>query len=351
MADEKNKNEDPEEKKDDQFDDDEDFGLPDLEYEELDEDDEEDIEEDSPEPPKEEEPQAESPEAPIGEEVLDDDIDISADDFDSSDEPEDWEKELEKELEEELKAEGDTGGFYEEESYEEFEDSGEDLSSGSVFDSDSSDEKVEGADSYSDQPAAAAGGAGAAGGGTYASAYADSKSESKGKFVRTVVIGTLLFAVIAVVFYLMYDGGDEAPKKVADKVEQKKAPAKKPAAKQPVKKQTPPPKKEETKKPAPKTEQNRPAQANAVPAGEITRLPDPTGKAYIVIGSFFDDDLAMDYARELSAEGKSPFVIPPFKDHRFHRVAIAEYNSFSDASASVEGFKTEYGPDIWPLKY
>ncbi|MEO9475640.1 MAG: hypothetical protein ABJG41_08895 [Cyclobacteriaceae bacterium] len=44
-------------------------------------------------------------------------------------------------------------------------------------------------------------------------------------------------------------------------------------------------------------------------------------------------------------------MIPPFKDYRYYRVAIAEYDIFSDAAASVESFKMEYGEEVWPLRY
>ena len=80
-------------------------------------------------------------------------------------------------------------------------------------------------------------------------------------------------------------------------------------------------------------------------------MSEPTGKTYVVIGSFFDGDLAMDFAKELSADGKSPIIIPPFRDSRFYRVAIAEFNSFKDAQGGLESLKGEYGSDIWPLRY
>jgi len=80
-------------------------------------------------------------------------------------------------------------------------------------------------------------------------------------------------------------------------------------------------------------------------------LSEATGKTYVVIGSFFDDDLANDYAEELSADGKSPIIIPPFGESRFYRVAIAEFNSFKDAQGGLESLKAEYGNDIWPLRY
>ena len=71
----------------------------------------------------------------------------------------------------------------------------------------------------------------------------------------------------------------------------------------------------------------------------------------LIISSFFDEDLAMDHANKLAANGNSPMVIPPFASHRFWRVAIAEYNSIADAQNQIGQYKADYGDDIWPLKY
>lgn len=324
MADDKNKYEDPEDERDDQFDD-EDFGLPDLDYDELDDDNDLDIDEpfDDEEIELEEEPAAkEEPldEAPAA------DSDFSSGDPDFSGE-DDWEKELERELEEELQSDDDTPSFYEEESFDEFESSSPTQAVSSVF-SDSFDEP-------SEKPPVHSGGAPTYRATGNPQVITPDGAGNTGKFVRTVVIGTLLFAIIAVVFYFLYPGADSGEEKKVAKTEEKK----------PVKKEEPAP---VVEKP---DNEPRKVQPAAKPAGEITKLDAATGKAYVVIGSFFDGDLADDYAKELSAEGKSPYVIPPFKDYRFYRVAIAEYESFADAQAGLDGYKSEYGNDIWTLRY
>jgi len=353
MADDKNKNEDPEEERDDLFDDDEDFGLPDLEYDELDEDEEfgdmGDIEE------MEDEPVSEEPESTFEEESVDeieisedelDDIELTEEDLAADDESEDWEKELEKELEEELKEE-EPEGFYEEESFDEFETGTDEIASSSVFDSDDDA-------SAPSQPAAATSSPKNEAAARYAQTssygtYGEEKS-NKGKFVRVVVIGTVVIAVIAIILFALNpgDNGAETNKKVAAKKEQ-------PAKKQPVAKEQP---KEEEPKPVAKKEEAKPKpkpkpqpQPVAKPAGEITKLDQRTGKAYVIVGSFFDEDLATDYAKELSDSGKSPMIIPPFNNARYYRVAIAEFNSFEDAVANIESYKGEFGSDIWTLRY
>lgn len=339
MADDKNKNEDPEEEKDDQFDDDEDFGLPDLEYDELDEDDEDGSSDDEfEEGATEDDISAEEDEIDLSGDNLDD-IDISEEEMSDDDEPEDWEKELEKELEDELKAEEESPGFYEEESYEEFETKEEEIPA-SVFDNDEAP-APKAAPQYAAKPYEEVKPKSTSNVGR--TVYQADSGSDKGKFTRTVVIGTLLFAAIAVVLLVLYNG-DSTPK-VAKK--------EKPVATKPVVKEEPKETPKEEVKPAePKPKPKpKPAPSNTLPAGEITKLPQATGKTYVIVGSFFDDDLATDFANELAVKGRSPMVIPPFGASRFHRVAIAEFNSFKDAQQGIEEYKAEFGADIWPLRY
>ena len=61
--------------------------------------------------------------------------------------------------------------------------------------------------------------------------------------------------------------------------------------------------------------------------------------------------MASDYSNKLAKEGKSPSIIPPFGNAITHRVAIAGYGSLAEAQRSVDGFKGEYGQDIWILRY
>jgi hypothetical protein len=335
MAKNKDQNEDPEEeKKDNQFEEDDDFGLPDLDYDELEEEADQLLEEEAPEIVSEIKSETETPSGDIKEDAL----------------GEDWEKEMEDELEEDLasgKFEEETEAFYEEESFDEFESEIEKESVGSsVFGIDDnpkgeveieSNAKVE--DSFystSDEPKAEK----IAPDAQY-SQYLDENQGSKGKFARTVVLGTILFTVVGFAIYFLWGStASEEPKKEVAKVEviqPEPTPEVEAKVAEPV----------ETKKPIKASK----AAANVVAAGQITSLSERTGKSYLIIGSFFDGDMAQDYADKLSIEGKSPFIIPPFKDHRFYRVAIAEYNNFNDASANIESYKQEYGADVWPLRY
>ncbi len=149
--------------------------------------------------------------------------------------------------------------------------------------------------------------------------------------------------VVGAALIYIYNTSGDKKEKVA-KVEKPKVEQPKPEVVEP----TPEPV-AEVEKPVEKSPKK--AKANTVPEGEIIRLEQQTGKAYVIIASFFDDDMAMDYANKLSADGKSPYIIPPFKDYRYYRVAIAEYDKFSDAAANVDIFKQEYATEVWPLKY
>lgn len=322
----KKKEGDPEEEKNDQFDDNEDFGLPDLEYEELDED---------------------------------DDLDIGDVDDIDTEEIEDWERELEKELDEELEAgggEGDEELFYEEESYDDFNDdsvdaaSVEDTAKSSVFSTDTMDEEESFAQDDYGKPVKTTttqtSDYGSGGGQRYVQTYDTGDSGSKGKFARIVVIGTLLFAVIAIVIWLVKPSVTKTPK---EPVAEKKNPStvvetppdtvkveEKPVIEEPVK---------------PKPVAKKPQPNHPMNPGEITVLEHRTGKSYVIVGSFFDGDLAQDYSKILADQGKSPMIIPPFKNYYFYRVAIAEFDKFKDAEASMEPFREEYGQEVWPLRY
>lgn len=93
------------------------------------------------------------------------------------------------------------------------------------------------------------------------------------------------------------------------------------------------------------------ATANAVAAGTVTQLSSRNGKAYVVVASFIDNDLAVDHANKLAKDGKSPYVIPPFGKSKYSRVGIAEFDSFEGAASKLDNYKTEYGDDVWALRY
>lgn len=85
----------------------------------------------------------------------------------------------------------------------------------------------------------------------------------------------------------------------------------------------------------------------------ITTISSPTGRSYIIVASFVDEDLANDFGQKLlNEQGVGTIIIEPFgKTSLLHRVAIADYANFQEAMIEVENYKTTYGPETWVLKY
>jgi hypothetical protein len=59
----------------------------------------------------------------------------------------------------------------------------------------------------------------------------------------------------------------------------------------------------------------------------------------------------MDYAVKLSKEGNGVKIIHPFGKAKRYRVSIADYSSYGDAASQLNGFKGQYGDQVWALKY
>lgn len=94
------------------------------------------------------------------------------------------------------------------------------------------------------------------------------------------------------------------------------------------------------------------ALVNSKPAeGTIEQLGGRTGLYYVIISSNVDDDLLMDHAKKLSAQGVSSKIIPPFGKVTFYRLAIAEGNTYREAQAKADQMKGDHGDGLWVLKY
>lgn len=190
-----------------------------------------------------------------------------------------------------------------------------------------------------------------------------SYEESSGGFAKVIIIGVLIITIIGGVFYYMSPTGGE--KEVAKKETPKKRVKKKPVTKKPEPKpaegtaQTastdagskPAATTTTTKKvEKPVAEKPQPKAAAANP-GEIIRITERTSRSYVIIGSFVDEDLAMDYATELSGQGSGIKIIHPYGKSKRYRVSIADYASYGDAASQLSGFKGEYGDEVWALQY
>lgn len=102
-------------------------------------------------------------------------------------------------------------------------------------------------------------------------------------------------------------------------------------------------------------EQQKAAATQAVatpPPGTIETLSERSGRYYVVVASSIDGDLIMDYAKKLSAKGVTSRIIPPFGKTKFHRLAVADGDTYANAQATADGMKGgEYGDKIWVIKY
>lgn len=98
-------------------------------------------------------------------------------------------------------------------------------------------------------------------------------------------------------------------------------------------------------------EQEKAAVVAAPAVGTIETLSSRTGRYYVVVSSDIDDDLIMDFAKKLSAEGISSHIIPPSGKKKFYRLAIGDFDSFATAQAHADEVKPKYGTAVWVIKY
>ena len=92
--------------------------------------------------------------------------------------------------------------------------------------------------------------------------------------------------------------------------------------------------------------------ANATPvAGTVETLGERTGRYYVVVASAIDGDLIMDYAKKLSSKGVNAKIIPPYGNVKFHRLTVAEGDTFASTQQTADGLKGEYTESTWVIKY
>lgn len=185
----------------------------------------------------------------------------------------------------------------------------------------------------------------------YSYSYDDEEDGgTSSSFTRIIIFG-LVGAVIAAFAFLYFSDGEETttaavetPAAVEEPVEEE------PVAEEPVTEETPATTQEEA------PVQEAPVQTAATPQstgtpGEITTISSSAGRYYIVVASFIDDDMAKDHANDLASQGASVKIVEPFNNRKFYRVSIADYGSRGEAISATEQLKSQYGNDIWALKY
>ncbi|MFA0963900.1 SPOR domain-containing protein [Roseivirga sp. BDSF3-8] len=85
--------------------------------------------------------------------------------------------------------------------------------------------------------------------------------------------------------------------------------------------------------------------------GQIQSLSSRTGRYYVVVNSFFDGDMAKDYAQKLSNDGINVSIILPSGKNKFHRVAVEDFDSYAAAVDRAEELKATYGNETWAVRY
>ncbi|EON76722.1 hypothetical protein ADIS_2781 [Lunatimonas lonarensis] len=72
---------------------------------------------------------------------------------------------------------------------------------------------------------------------------------------------------------------------------------------------------------------------------------------FVVVGSFIDDDLARDYAKKLNQSGLKTYLIHPYGDIDFFRLAVEEHANVTEALTVIEQVQADFEENLWVLKY
>ncbi len=80
-------------------------------------------------------------------------------------------------------------------------------------------------------------------------------------------------------------------------------------------------------------------------------LSERSGRYYIVLESFVDEDFAKDFGNKIAQKGTPSFLIPPYSKKKMQRVAIGGYDSMDEAQSALTDLSEEFGTGKWILKY
>lgn len=84
---------------------------------------------------------------------------------------------------------------------------------------------------------------------------------------------------------------------------------------------------------------------------ELITISEQGGRFYVVVGSFYDEDLAIDKGNDIVATGNNAYLLKPTGEFKLHRVGINVGDRWSEAAKGLEELKSLYGDNIWVLKY
>lgn len=72
---------------------------------------------------------------------------------------------------------------------------------------------------------------------------------------------------------------------------------------------------------------------------------------FLVVASFIDEDLAKDHAEKLHADKMNTFLVYPYGEIAYYRLAIGQFESFALAAEEIARVKEKFKENLWVLKY
>src|SRR5690606_10095270 len=72
---------------------------------------------------------------------------------------------------------------------------------------------------------------------------------------------------------------------------------------------------------------------------------------FVVVGSFIDEDMAMDYSKDLIQKGMNTYLVHPYGQIAYYRLAIGQFESFALAAVEMDRVQGDFKENLWVLKY
>jgi hypothetical protein len=160
-----------------------------------------------------------------------------------------------------------------------------------------------------------------------ASNYEEEYRQKKSPVGWIILAVVILIAIIIAVFWWM--NRESEPKPVPQKVEQ-----------QPV-----------IEDPEPEPEPEPIVNPEPVREAGLFEINGPTGRYHVIVASSIDRDLVMDYGKKLAKNGMTCNVLAPLGSKMFHRLSVADFASLNDAALKSEQLKSEFGEEVWVIRY
>jgi len=101
--------------------------------------------------------------------------------------------------------------------------------------------------------------------------------------------------------------------------------------------------------PEPEPEPVKPKEPEKV-AG-VYELDQPIGRYHVIVASSVDKDLVRDYAFKLAKKNMACYILAPRGNKKFHRLSVADYKTVNEAALKAEQLKSEFGSDVWVIRY